>query len=173
MSKQLIIKKPLDQYLQEQRELDEKFVEWRKLREQKLVKADSHPRMTKGIVSRWDHCESYANYDQMRWGPDPIDSVIDRLGVFEGINFSDDIAIALERSHPTTWITRTGTQGYDKPGSPHYQASTVKEFERHGLDASSHEIFDSAPKGSWCTQIRDYIGLDEEKAHQVALREYG
>ncbi len=173
MSKNMIPKKPWEQYLQEQKELDIKFKKWKTLRDQKLVSPEENPRMTNGVISRWDFCESFANYDQMRWGPDPIDSVIDRLGVFEGIDFSQDIEIAKAGAHGTTWVTRTGTPGYDKPGSSHYQFSTVKEFERNGLDAHKHEIFDSAPMGDWCTRIRDYIGLDEDKAHEGALRADG
>lgn len=176
MSKNLIPKLPWDEYIVKQRNLDKQVKEWKKTQGDTTLKPQEnpdHPRMTNKVVSRWDFCESYSNYDQMRWGPDPIDSVIDRLGVFEDIDFTSDINHAMENSHPTTWVTRTGTAGYDKPGSSHYQVSTVREFERNGLDAHNHQIFDSATMGSWCTKIRDYIGLDEERAHQGALRADG
>ena len=170
MSRNMIIKKPWEQYYEEQRDID------RRTEIHKAKKAagerSKHPRQP-NKTSRWDLCDSYANYDQMRWNPDPIDSVIDRMGVFTDIDFTEDIEIANGDRRPTTWISRTGTKEYEDPSSTHYQRHTVVEFERHGLDAHKHEIFDSAPMGQWCKRISDFIGLDYDRAQEGAKRDSG
>jgi hypothetical protein len=170
MSKKMQIKKDWEIYRAEQQELDRKL----QIHREKKATGEKtrHPRMPNG-TSRWDLCNSYANYDQMRWGPDPIDTVIDRMGVFVNADFAEDIEYASQNQTPTTWISRTGTPEYETPGSSHYQITTVKEFAKHGLDAHTHEIFDSAPMGKWCTRISDYIGLEYEKAQEGAKRDHG
>lgn len=173
MSKQLITKKLQSEYIKEQYILDSKMKFFSQQLKSGLVTKEMSPRM-KGKISRWDFCNSYSNYDHTRWGPDNIDQVIDRLGVFTDIDFTNDIELARNNSHPTTWLTRTGTKGHEKPNSGHYQESTILEFERNGLDAHKHQIFNSAPKlGEWCERIRKFIGLDEDSAHESALREDG
>lgn len=166
----MIIKKPWDQWLAEQKDLTER-VEIHRQKKEAGIKS-RHPRLPNGM-SRWDFCSSFANYDQMRWGPDPIDSVIDRMGVFEGIDFSEDIAVASQNQRPTTWVSRTGTPEYERPDSSHYQRTTVEEFKKYGLDAHKHEIFDSAPMGPWCNRISDYLGLDYTRAQEGARRDSG
>ena len=39
----------------------------------------------------WNRVKSYSNYDETRFGPDPLDCVIDRMGRFEGIDFDNII----------------------------------------------------------------------------------
>lgn len=171
VSKDMIPKKSWDDYLLEQQEYNrlEKHHRDKKIKKENSIS----PRMPNGLISRWDLCNSYSNYDQMKWGPDPIDSVIDRLGIFTDINFFDDIKIADDNYSPTTWISRTGVTEHENSNSSHYQLPTVREFERNGLDAHKHEIFDSCTMGPVSQKISDYIGLDYNKAQQGARRDHG
>lgn len=180
MSKQMIPKEPWDVWEAKQKKLQAEMDEWeagwkacKTQPERELYKrAHTNPRMPNGM-SRWDQCNSFSNYDHTRWGPDDIDQSIDRLGIFEGLDFTDDIKIAEGNAIPTTWVDRTGTPEYRKPGTPHYPGATKADFDKLGLDIDKYFLFDSAPYGWACKAISDFIGMDYEKAQQGARRDYG
>jgi hypothetical protein len=131
-----------------------------------------------GKISRWLQCKSFSNYDESRFGPDPIDCVIDRLGVFEGLDFADDIKYAEENNFgPTTLIDRTGTPEYADPKSTHYPYSMVNDAVKIGIDLNKFPMFDSAAISqdplSLCRRISDFIGLDYSEVNAGAKRDYG
>ncbi len=131
-----------------------------------------------GKPSRWFQCKSFSNYDETRFGPDPIDNVIDRLGIFEDLDFSLDIEYAEQNNFgPTTLIDRTGTSEYRNPESSHYPLNMVNDAEKIGIDLNNFPMFDSAKINnspmSYCKMISDFIGLDYSSANKGAKREYG
>jgi len=127
-----------------------------------------------GKVSRWLQAKSFSNYDETRFGPDDIDSVIDRLGIFEGIDFSKDMQFAEDNNFgPTTLIDRTGTPEYKNKESAHYPMTMVNDAEKIGLDLDDLPMFDSAKMGEGCSLISNFIGLDYDAAQAGAQRDYG
>jgi hypothetical protein len=183
MSKKMICKEPHERWVARQQALEAASQLRREL--MSLDKDDparfdpkykhvfhKHPRQPITNHSRWELCNSFSNYDHTRPGPDPIDTVIDRLGVFE-IDFAEDIRIAEQKSIPTTWVDRTGTPEYRDPSSTHYPAATKYDFEKIGVDIDDFFIFDSADMGPATKAISNFVGVDPTPAETHARREYG
>ena len=131
-----------------------------------------------GKASRWLQAKSFSNYDETRFGPDPIDTVIDRLGIFEGFDFNADIKHAEENSYgPTTLIDRTGTPEYRDKNSSHYPITMVNDADKAGVNLDEMPMFDSSrwinDPHQGCQAISDFIALDYENADKGAKREYG
>jgi hypothetical protein len=187
MSKNMIRIRPHDEWVDIQKDLTTRQQEWEKAK--KLWLDQKGPKPTgnvprnwndpeTGKVSRWLQCKSFSNYDETRFGPDPIDSVIDRLGIFEGLDFSDDIKYAEEHNFgPTTLIDRTGTPEYRDPKSAHYPISMVNDADKIGIDLDKFPMFDSAEIDSSsvsnCRKISNFIGVDYSNANSGAQRDYG
>lgn len=129
-----------------------------------------------GKPSRWMQAKTFSNYDETRFGPDPIDTVIDRLGIFENLDFTDDIKYGEETNFgPTTLIDRTGTPEYREKTSSHYPITMVNDAEKIGLDLDKTPMFDGAlaREGSSCRTISNFVGLDYDTANMGARRDYG
>ena len=127
-----------------------------------------------GKPSRWLHGKTYGNYDETRFGPDPIDSVIDRLGIFEGIDWQAEIEFAEANNFgPTNLIQRTGTPEHMEKTSTHYPHSMVNDAEKLGLKLEDLIMFDSAKPGAGCNRIGQFLGLDFDQAQAGAQRDYG
>jgi hypothetical protein len=127
-----------------------------------------------GKASRWLQCKTFSNYDETRWGPDPIDTVMDRLGIFEGLDFQLDIDHGEKNSFgPTTLIDRTGTPEYRSKDSGHYPTGMVNDAAQIGIDLDKFPMFDGSTLGPGCQAISNFIGLDYEQAQKGARREYG
>ena len=185
MSKNLITIIPNDEWVEKQKSLTAEQQVWEA--ERKLFKKGIGSKPSRkpprnwidpetGKASRWLQAKSFSNYDETRFGPDPIDTVIDRLGIFEGLDFSDDIKYAEENNFgPTTLIDRTGTPEYKDKSSSHYPVSMVNDAEKIGINLDDFPMFDSAVINpfSYSKAISDYIGLDYETADEGARRDYG
>jgi len=129
-----------------------------------------------GKPSRWMQCKTFSNYDETRFGPDPIDSVIDRLGIFEGIDFATDIQYGeLTSFGPTTLIDRTGTPEHKEKTSSHYPITMINDADKIGIDLDKFPMFDGASieTNSLCRKISEFIGLDYDTANSGARRDYG
>jgi hypothetical protein len=186
MSKNLIRILPHNEWVEIQKDLTTKQQKWEAAKKLWETQGGPGPGMPPrkwrdpetGKISRWLQCKSFSNYDETRFGPDPIDSVIDRLGIFENLNFVDDIKYAEEHNFgPTTLIDRTGTPEYKDPSSSHYPISMVNDAEKAGIDLDKFPMFDSAeidPNSvSNCRKISNFIGLDYGEANVGARRDYG
>lgn len=187
MSKNLIRIRPHDEWVEIQKDLTFRQQEWEEAKKKWRSKEGPPPPKDvprnwndpeTGKVSRWLQCKSFSNYDETRFGPDPIDSVIDRLGIFEGLDFSSDIKYAEENNFgPTTLIDRTGTPEYRDPKSTHYPMSMVNDAEKIGIDLDKFPMFDSAVINndpmSYSRMISNFIGLDYSSANDGARRDYG
>lgn len=181
MSKRMIRKMPQQDWAVIQKDLQIRSSEWQTAMD--LFKKGESPdpgraprdwddRVT-GKQSRWLMTKSFSNYDETRWGPDPIDTVIDRLGIFD-LDFVDDIKHAEEHNAgPTTLTDRTGTPEYKDKKSAHYPHAFVNDYEKAGMDIDAFPMFDSAEKGSTTQQIAEFIGMDFDKAQVGARRDYG
>lgn len=187
MSKNLIKIIPHDQWIEKQKDLtarqqvwDESKTLWRK--KKGPAPSKDAPRNWRdpetGKISRWLQCKNFSNYDETRFGPDPIDSVIDRLGIFENFDFTDDIEYAKKHNFgPTTLLNRTGTPEYIDPKSAHYPTPIVNDAEKAGIDLDKFPMFDSAEidpnTASNCRKISNFIGLNYNEADNGARRDYG
>jgi hypothetical protein len=187
MSKNLIRIIPHSKWVEKQQDLTTRQQVWEE--EKKLWREKKGPAPSKNVprnwndpetgkISRWLQCKSFSNYDETRFGPDPIDSVIDRLGIFENLDFSDDIKYAEKHNFgPTTLLDRTGTPEYRDPKSTHYPMSMVNDAEKAGIDLDKFPMFDSAEIDSNavsnCRKISNFIGLDYDEANVGARRDYG
>jgi hypothetical protein len=188
MSKNLIKIIPHDEWVEKQKSLTARRIVWEKAKKLWTDNQGPNPASwnpnkiwidpeTKK-VSRWLQCKSFSNYDESRFGPDPLDSVIDRLGIFEDLDFTEDIKYAEDHSFgPTTLIDRTGTPAYNNPSSSHYPITMVNDAEKIGIDLDNFPMFDSAEINSSsmsnCRKISNLIGLDYEEANAGAQRDYG
>lgn len=183
MSKNLIRIEPDQIWRQRQQDLQQRQQQWdaqnRLFREGLGPKPGTDPPRNwndpaTGKSSRWLQCKSFSNYDESRFGPDPIDSVIDRLGRFEGLDFASDIRFAEENNFgPTTLIDRTGTPEFRDEESAHYPNTMVNDAEKIGIDLDRFPMFDSSRGGIDCLRIADFVGLDFQAAQQGAQRDYG
>jgi hypothetical protein len=185
LSKQLKTILPHSEWVEKQKSLTAEQQVWEA--ERKLFKEGIGPKPSRkpprnwidpetGKASRWLQAKSFSNYDETRFGPDPIDTVIDRLGIFEGLNFSDDIKYAEENNFgPTTLIDRTGTPEYKDKSSSHYPVSMVNDAEKIGIDLDEFPMFDSAVLNPFShgKAISNFIGLDYDSAQSGAQRDYG
>jgi hypothetical protein len=182
MSKNIIRIMPQDQWAEMQKDLQIRQDAWWKA-QQAFKKGEGpnpgpSPRNwydpDTGKPSRWMQAKTFSNYDETRFGPDPVDSVIDRMGIFEGIDFVPDIKYAEENNFgPTTLIDRTGTPEYKDPTSSHYPVTMVNDAEKIGINLDDFPMFDSAKMGTGCNLISDFIGLDYDTANDGARRDYG
>jgi hypothetical protein len=182
MSKKITRIIPHTDWVEKQKDLTTRQAKWEERRQLFLEKKGPHPGRaprnwndpSTGKVSRWLQAKSFSNYDETRFGPDPIDTVIDRLGIFEGLDFNSDIKYAEENNFgPTTLIDRTGTPEYANKESAHYPISMVNDAEKLGLDLNELPMFDSSQGGNASTLISNFIGLDYETAQDGAQRDYG
>jgi len=182
MSKNITRIIPHDEWVEKQKDLTIRQAEWwkKKLKHRK-GKGPNPGRPPRdwidpdtGKQSRWLQAKTFSNYDETRFGPDPIDTVIDRLGIFEGLDFQKDIAYGEEHNFgPTTLLDRTGTPEYRDPNSSHYPGSMVNDAEKVGLNLNDLPMFDSAQGGENCQLISEFIGLDYDAAQAGAQRDYG
>lgn len=127
-----------------------------------------------GKSSRWLQCKTFGNYDETRFGPDPIDTVIDRLGIFEGLDLQAEIKHAEDNCFgPVTLIDRTGTPEYRDKKSSHYPKSMVNDADKIGIDLDDFPMFDGSRPGFASTAMSNFIGLDYDQAQAGARRDYG
>ncbi len=184
MSKKLIKIRPHDEWVELQKNLTAKQAEWEIAKTKWMNKEGPPPGFPPrkwndpdtGKPSRWLQCKTFSNYDESRFGPDPIDSVIDRLGIFEGLDFTGDIAYGEKNNFgPTTLIDRTGTPEYKDKSSSHYPVTMVNDAEKIGIDLDKFPMFDGSlvEDNSSCRKISNFIGLDYSQANEGARRDYG
>jgi hypothetical protein len=184
MSKQMITILPKEEFSKLQKDLQQQCIVWYNNREKFKQGLGAHPGPMPrdwidpdtGKPSRWLQCKTYSNYDESRFGPDDIDSVIDRLGIFEDMDFSGDIKFGNDTNFgPTSMIDRTGTPEYKEKTSSHYPITMVNDAEKIGLDLDKLPMFDGSlvNEGSSCRSISNFIGLDYETANKGANRAYG
>ena len=184
MSKNLIRIHPHEEWVVLQKELTEKQLQW----DQDLIRYKNNQGTHPGLPprncidletkksSRWKQCKTFSNYDETRFGPDPIDSVIDRMGIFENLDFKKDIEYGERNTFgPTTLIDRTGTPEYKEEISSHYPITMVNDANKLGIDLNNFPMFDGSPieQESFSKKISKFIGLDYESANEGARREYG
>lgn len=186
MSKRMKRIIPHEEWVEKQRDLQIRQAEYDKKEKERAKITGKRPNFARGPrnyvdpetgkASRWLQAKTFSNYDETRFGPDDIDEVIDRLGIFEGLDFTDDIKFGEANNFgPTTLIDRTGTPEYRDPKSTHYPITMVNDAEKIGLDLDKTPMFDGAlvNEGSSCRMISDFIGLDYDTANAGAQRDYG
>jgi len=94
--------------------------------------------------------KDFNNYDETRFGPDPIDDVIDRLGIFDA-DFTEDINNAEKY--------RGGMETVIKPND----IRPVHKMHRR-------EMFDISPLGTVCEAISNFISLDYDKIKYIPTK---
>jgi hypothetical protein len=184
MSKNMIRIRPHSEWSDMQKDLTARQAEWEKARDKWMNFQGPAPGVAPrnwndpetGKASRWLQAKSFSNYDESRFGPDPVDSVIDRLGIFEGLDFTPDIHFAEHGNFgATTLIDRTGTPEFRDELSSHYPITMVNDAEKIGIDLNNFPMFDGAlvEDNSACRKISNFIGLDFDAANLGAKRDYG
>jgi hypothetical protein len=186
MSKRMIREIPHDEWVEKQKELQLRQVEWDKLQREKAKESGKRPNFSggprnyqdpeTGKASRWLQCKTFSNYDETRFGPDDVDQVIDRLGIFENLEFVDDIKYGEEANFgATTLIDRTGTPEYRDKESTHYPVTMVNDAAKIGVDLDNTPMFDGSlvKEDSSCRRISNFVGLYYDTADAGAKREYG